>query len=105
MHRLHPFDPRWSEPWWHGFVGWFVPFLVIVLMVGLAVWAILRLTGPGRLAMAPADWSPGRRTDSALELVRARYAQGEISRDEFVQLSSDLGGAIPREGQPGAETG
>src|SRR5688500_5645601 len=96
MHRFHPpLDPRWTESWWHGFLGWFIPFLIIALLAGLAVWAILRMTGPNRLAAPAGGWTPSVRSDSALDLVRARYARGEISREEFVQLSSDLGGSVP----------
>ena len=97
MHRFHPpLDARWSEPWWHGFLGWFIPFLFVAVLVALTVWAILRLTGSNRLASLPsAGWTPGPGTDSALDLVRTRYARGEIPRDEFVQLSSDLGGGVP----------
>ena len=103
MHRFHPpLDPRWGDPWWHGFLGWFIPFLVIAVLTGLAVWAILRMTGPNR-GPTTGGWAPVVRTDSALELVRGRYARGEISRDEFVQLSSDLGGSVPE--PPRAESG
>jgi uncharacterized membrane protein len=67
--------------------------LVVALLIGLVVWAVLRMTGPNRLAVAGAGWSgPVRRADAALDLVRTRYARGEISRDEFVQISADLGG-------------
>ena len=103
MHRFPPLEPRWSEPWWHGFLGWLVPVLFIALLAGLAVWAILRVTGPIRLASGPAGaWTPTVGADSALDLVRTRYARGEISRDEFVQLSSDLGGAVPEPPPPSA---
>jgi putative membrane protein len=103
MHRFNPpFDPRFHEPWWHGFLGWFIPFLIVVLLVGLAVWAILRVTGPGRLALASGGTAT-RPGNGALDLVRARYARGEISRDEFIQLSADLGGQLPP-GPPPAES-
>ena len=104
MHRFHPpLDPRFGDPWWHGYLGWLIPLLVFVVLVGLSVWAVTRLTGSGRLALASSP-APVRRNDSALELVRGRYARGEISRDEFAQLSSDLGAPVP-EPPTGTEPG
>ncbi|MFN2590064.1 MAG: SHOCT domain-containing protein [Actinomycetota bacterium] len=78
-------------------VGWLIPLLLILLLAGLAVWAILRVTGHSRAIAGGGGWSTaaGARGDSALELVRARYARGEISREEFVQLSADLGAPAP----------
>jgi uncharacterized membrane protein len=95
--RFHPpfdrsVDMHFAQPWWQGFFGWFIPVLMVAVLIGLVVWAMLRLTAPARLATAG---GPGavtvRRNDGALDLVRTRYAQGEITRDEFVQLSNDLG--------------
>ncbi|HJP66039.1 MAG TPA: hypothetical protein VKA30_07025 [Actinomycetota bacterium] len=99
--RFHPpfdrgIDAHWSQPWWQGFLGWFIPMLIVALLIGLAVWAVLRMTSPGRLAMAGGPgFLPARRADGALELVRTRYAKGEITRDEFAQLSNDLGEPLP----------
>ncbi len=47
----------------------------------LAVWAV-REFGPRREA--------SRELDTPLEIARARYARGEITKKEFEQLSEDL---------------
>src|SRR5258706_14126335 len=41
-------------------------------------------------------------TDGALQEARMRYARGEMSREEFLQISTDLGGqgVIPPPGSP-----
>jgi hypothetical protein len=77
-------------------------------VIGLVVWAALRLSGRrGPAAFRgpggpwAAEWSrPG--PDAALQAARLRYAQGEISREEYLRLAADLGGHLP--GPPGAAT-
>jgi putative membrane protein len=87
-----PLDPGWGHPGWHDLLGWLLPTLFFLAFVALVVWAVLRLTGHERPSAATALMGPpGMRTDSALEHVRLRYARGEISREEFAQLSADLG--------------
>ena len=79
--------------WWFGFWGHFIPFLLFVALIALVVWAVFRLSGRSYApAMATAGVAPVPRRDPALEEVRLRYARGEMSREEFVQRSQDLGG-------------
>jgi putative membrane protein len=86
--------------WW--FFGGVVPFVLLLALIGLAMWAILRMTSRGS-TLLPAARSAGAvvRPDGALEEVRLRYARGEISREEFLQRSQDLGGVGPTAGEPG----
>lgn len=66
-------------PWM--LVGWIVPLLVLAGLGALAVWAIRTLAGG----------SGGGSTGSdALEVARQRYARGEIDRQEFRAIRSDL---------------
>lgn len=92
--------------WWWGFWAHFIAFLFFLALIGLVVWVVLRLTGrPHMAAMVPAggDVRPPPRPDPALEEVRLRYARGEMSREEFVQRSRDLGGeSEPMAGPAGA---
>ncbi|HJQ29540.1 MAG TPA: SHOCT domain-containing protein [Rubrobacter sp.] len=64
-----------------GIVGLLVPILLVVL----AVWAIAK--------MFP-DWqervNPQRREDSAEEILRQRFARGEIDADEYEQTLETL---------------
>ena len=81
--------------WWWGFWAHFIPFLFFVGLIALVVWAVVRLSGRTlvpAMASAPAGFAPAARGDAALEEVRLRYARGEMSREEFVQRSQDLGG-------------
>jgi putative membrane protein len=86
--------------WW--FFGSVVPFVLLLALIGLAMWAILRMTSRGSTllpAARPAGAVPP--PDGALEEVRLRYARGEISREEFLQRSQDLGGIGTSAGEPG----
>ncbi len=63
-----------------GFWGmWFMPIMMIVVW-GLIIWGIVTLSRRG--------WGVGcghshERSDSALEILKKRYANGEINREEF----------------------
>jgi putative membrane protein len=72
--------PMWWWGWGIGMMAMMFLFWVIFI-VGLIV-AIRWLFGKGR----------ERTPDSALEIVRQRYARGEIDKDEFETRKRDLGG-------------
>jgi len=77
--------------WW--FLGGFVPFLLLLGLIGLVVWAVFRLPSRGSgLFPATRGGETVARPDGALEEVRLRYARGEMSREEFLQRSQDLRG-------------
>jgi len=58
---------------------------VIVGLVLLVVWAVRRMSGnsaqPGSLSLTG---------QSARDIAQARYAKGEISREEYQQILTDL---------------
>ncbi len=97
-----PMEPGWHHSGWYDVLGWLLPTMFLVALIALGVWAVLRLAGPGRPATPASGYVPKtNRMDPALEQVRLRYARGEMSRDEFLQLTADLGG---RSGDPGPPT-
>jgi putative membrane protein len=68
--------------------GWMVLMpLAWIILFGLIVWAVLRLTprGPGR------DAGTARR-ESAREVLDRRYAAGEIDGDDYRSMRGDLDG-------------
>ncbi len=72
--------------WMHGdvgwgwmAVGWIWMFAFWGTVVGLALWGISRLTRGG-----PASNS------TPLDIAKARYARGEIGKEEFEALKRDL---------------
>jgi putative membrane protein len=101
-----PLEPGWHHPGWYELLGWLLPTLFFIALVALVVWAVIRLTESGRLSATAGAYSPwAPRADAALEQVRIRYARGEISRDEFVQLSGDLGAPPGEPGSPPDQVG
>jgi putative membrane protein len=68
-------DMMWRMPGMM-FIGAFV-WLLILAVIGLGIWWLVR------------EFLPSRR-DHALELLRERYARGEIDREEFEARRRDL---------------
>lgn len=92
-----------AHPWWWLVLGRIVPFLILAALVGLVVWAFMRLSrdralvaaGVGGAMAVPPGAGSAPRPDAALDQVRMRYARGEIGREDFLRLSRDLGGHPP----------
>ena len=64
---------------------------VVAALIGVAVYVAVRLASrhPGAAA------SPGAHPDAALEQARMRYARGELTRDDYTRVVTDLGGHPP----------
>ena len=74
-------------PWGGGWGGWiFGPVIMLAFWAGLIVLGVW---------IVKSVWRSGETShpsQSALDIARARYAQGEITREQFEQLKRDLGG-------------
>lgn len=77
----------------HGGLGWIVMVIWLLFTIGaviglvwLAVLAIRR-TGAGNIQTKTQDMHG----QTAREIAATRYASGEISREEYQQVLSDLG--------------
>ena len=69
---------------------WLIGLVVLVALIGLVVWAVVRVTThPDRSAATGAP--PGRM--SAEEVLADRLARGEIDVDEYRQRLSALRGS------------
>jgi uncharacterized membrane protein len=107
------FGPGFGPGVERGFDGgfhWFgiVPVVMFVVLIGVIVWAVVKLTREGRgpalagagaagaaaampVAAAPivAAHAP-RHGDPALEELRLRYARGEMTREDYAERLADL---------------
>ena len=64
----------WGMGWW-----WIIGFIVVVAVVWMVVKSMNQTTGSTQ--------SPGK---SALDLLKERYASGEIDKEEFEERKRDL---------------
>ena len=74
---------------WNGDFGWHwgwmgVWGILFWLLLIVAVVALVRAIMPGRKETEPTD-------KRALDILRERYAKGEINKEEFEQKKRDLG--------------
>lgn len=80
-----PYDWGWGHPmgWMGGFWGVGMMFMMLlfwVLIIAAIVFGVRWLISEGK----------ERRGDSALEILRQRYARGEINKEEFEAKKRDL---------------
>jgi len=61
------------------FIFWALLITGIILLI---VWIVRRVSYPGR------DLS---RTDKAMEILKERYARGEINKEDFEKMKKDMG--------------
>ena len=67
-----------------GLIGLIINIVIIVGIVLLVVWAVKRFAGGTSNLIQPAG------SQSPREILQARYARGEITRDQYQQMLSDL---------------
>jgi putative membrane protein len=83
---MHP-DYFWWGPMW------FFPMVVPIIMVFVMVFCLYFMFGRGGFRPPWNDDranSQGGPAESALEILKKRYAKGEITKDEFEQMRRDL---------------
>jgi putative membrane protein len=77
----------WGD-WWMWLIGIFVMFLFWGGVIALVIYAIRAVARSSRVDN---ERSPTYYKSSiALDILKERYARGEISRDEYLQLRRDL---------------
>ena len=67
-------------------MGWFMP-LVMIIFWALVIWAIVALI---RGLTSSGNSGSSEKADSALEILKKRYARGEIDKQEFEDKKKDL---------------
>ena len=74
----------WAGPWAG---AW--PFLVVAIVLKLVLWALI-VTGLILAGRRLWRQSPSGHLSTPLEILRARYARGELSRQDFESMRQDL---------------
>jgi putative membrane protein len=67
-----------------GLVGLAINIAIIVGIVVLAVWAVKRFSA------GSTNWGQTSSSQSPREILQARYARGELTREQYQQMLSDL---------------
>jgi len=76
----------WMMGWGFGWM-WFMPVFMIAFW-GLVIWAVVVLVQG--LSRNDSSGGGSSREDSALEILKRRYARGEISKEEYEEKKSSL---------------
>ncbi len=92
--------------WWYGY-GWggmllmMLSMLLWALVIGLLVWALIRWLAVGPRGTGTPGAGPTG--PSAMEILRQRYARGEIDAATFDQMRERLEGGAPHSAPPARE--
>ena len=70
---------------WGGLMG--IGAVVMIVFWGLVIWGIILLV---RGLASGTGWGESPRQDSALEILKRRYARGEINKEDFEAKKKDL---------------
>jgi len=74
---------------------------MVLLFAAVAMLVVWLVTSFRRGQLVHEHSHPARATsDTALQEARMRYARGEMSREDFLQVSTDLGGGAPPLSEP-----
>lgn len=67
-----------------GLIGLIFNLAIVIGIVILIVWAVRRFTS------GATNWNQPSGNQSPREILQARYARGEITRDQYQQMLNDL---------------
>jgi putative membrane protein len=67
------------------FGWWFMPVFMVIVW-GLIIWGVIALVH----SLSHPETGASGHPESALEILRKRYARGEISKEQYEQMKKDL---------------
>ena len=74
--------------WWGGW--WMFPMAMPIIMILVALVVVYFLFGRGGYRPPWDRYPSGRETETPLDILKKRYARGEIKKEEFDQMKKDL---------------
>ena len=73
--------------WGYG-MGWFGPIIMVAFWIAVIVAVVFLIRWLMKAPRTGEQWA--RSEDSALEILKRRYARGEINKEEFEEKKKDL---------------
>lgn len=73
-------------------IGGILMFLFWVLIIGGIVWLVAWLARGGAQSASSALTNTSNANQTPLDIVKVRYAKGEITKEQFEEMKRDLGG-------------
>ena len=83
--------------WWNHGAGWgwmvggglmmLLFWGVLIFLVGLGIWALIR---SGQQRSGDSSQTSVAKQDRALEILKERYARGEITKTEYEEMRNDI---------------
>ena len=74
--------------WWGGW--WMFPMAMPIIMIIVALVVVYFLFGRSGYRPPWDRYPAGRETETPLDILKKRYARGEIKKEEFDQMKKDL---------------
>jgi putative membrane protein len=74
--------------WWGGW--WMFPMAMPIIMILVALVVVYFLFGRGGYRPPWDRYPSGREMETPLDILKKRYARGEIKKEEFDQMKKDL---------------
>ncbi len=73
-------------------IGMLLMVLFWVAVIGGGIWLVMTLARGGQGHSAPRSLMPGAPAgETPLDILKARYAKGEITKEQFEAMRHDLG--------------
>jgi putative membrane protein len=79
----------YPEHYWQWHTWWVFPMFMPIFWIIIIALCLYFIFGRGK---ARGSWVPGSgsENETALDILKKRYAKGEINKDEFEQMKRDI---------------